>query len=158
MCPLYPRGCPFYPQGVSYSSPPCPDNPQGEAQLVTGDEPVPLPYNFNVFNCNTNRVCHSGQELSPSKDFCFGRKEWFFGLRGWMPLFLKPLTFRTIMRRVSSFAGYDLFSTYGCVVPSFGTGVVETDVAIATFEGMCARVPLRTRIGRQHAMQVECRW
>ena len=44
VCPLYPRGCPFSPRGVSYSSPPRPDNLQGGAELVTGDEPVPLPY------------------------------------------------------------------------------------------------------------------
>ena len=37
---------------MSYSSPPCPDNPQGGAQLVTGDEPVPLPYfsDDTIFN------------------------------------------------------------------------------------------------------------
>ena len=59
MCPLYPRGCPFYPQGVSYSSPPCPDNPQGGAQLVTGDEPVPLPYSLFIdFNNALNSVPH----------------------------------------------------------------------------------------------------
>ena len=39
--------CPFYPQGVSYSSPPCPDNPQGGAELVNGDELDPLPYRFD---------------------------------------------------------------------------------------------------------------
>ena len=38
------RVCPFYPQGLLYSSPPCPDDPQGRAELVIGDEPVPLPY------------------------------------------------------------------------------------------------------------------
>ena len=48
VCPLYPRGCTFYPPGVSHSSTPCPDNPRGGAELITGDEPVPLPYSSFV--------------------------------------------------------------------------------------------------------------
>ena len=37
------RVCPINPQGVSYLSAPCPNGPQGGAELVTGDELVPLP-------------------------------------------------------------------------------------------------------------------
>ena len=59
------------------------------------------------------------------------------------PLLVKKLSpHAKAPTRGSAFAaGYDIYSAKGCVIPSRGKGLVDTDISIAVGEGCCELVP-----------------